>query len=77
MQVCPDPSIPEPGAGIYISGTGVAEWKTMASKTYVSGWSGGIKTGYASILKSWLGSIYGVFEGDGSFWTGTYMGKLE
>ena len=51
MQVCPGPSLPEPGAGVQIDDIGVTEWQTPESKTYASIWIGVISTGYAGSLK--------------------------
>ena len=44
MQVCTSPSLTEPDEGLHISGEKDTEWKAQESKTFVSGWIGGIMT---------------------------------
>ena len=56
---------------------GATEWQSLASKTYASRLSGGIKTGDKGSLESWLGRGYGGFREDGRCWAGTEMGQSD
>ena len=61
IQVFPGPYLHKPGLGLYLSGAGGTSWQALASKTYASGWSGGINTGDAGILEGWIGRRDSVF----------------
>ena len=50
MRVCPVSSLPDPGTGLQLAGSGSTEWQAPDIKTYAIGQIGGINTGYTISL---------------------------
>ena len=64
MRVCLVSSLPDPGTGLHLAGSGSIEWQAPEIKTYAIGQIGGINTGYTSSLEICLGSGYDGFGED-------------